>query len=247
MQNESIGKTEYSKSFWISIIAVFILVPVALYFTLKLGSRYYYVMSIVIMFISMIPFFVSFEKGKPGSRYLVTLAVMCAIAVMARTVFIWAPNFKPIGGIIMITAMAFGPEAGFMTGSLSLLTSDIIFGQGPWTPWQMFGYGMLGFITGYLAKIKWLEKHGKVKFAIIGFILQLLVVGPILDTCALFTMPQTINISSVLAIYISGVPINFGQGVATLLTVFFLKDPIMDKLIRLKTKYGVGGAIEKKA
>ena len=89
---------------------------------------------------SAIPFILVFDKKRPQARELVPIAVMAAIAVVGRTVFeiIPLPNFKPCSAIIIITAVAFGPEAGFLTGALTAFVSNFIFGQGPWTPWQMF-------------------------------------------------------------------------------------------------------------
>ena len=101
---------------------------------------------------SAIPFILVFDKKKPQARELVPIAVMAAIAVVGRTVFeiIPLPNFKPCSAIIIITAVAFGPEAGFLTGALTAFVSNFIFGQGPWTPWQMFTWGLVGFLAGIL-------------------------------------------------------------------------------------------------
>lgn len=99
-----------------------------------------------------IPFFLVFEKKKPQARELVPIAVMAALGVVGRTLFslIPLPNFKPVSAIVIITAVAFGPETGFLTGALTGFLSNFIFGQGPWTPWQMFCWGMIGFVAGLL-------------------------------------------------------------------------------------------------
>ena len=104
------------------------------------------------LIVSAVPFFLVFDKKKPQARELVPIAVMAAIAVVGRTVFeiVPLPNFKPCSAIIIITAMSFGPEAGFLTGALTALVSNFIFGQGPWTPWQMFTWGLVGFLAGLL-------------------------------------------------------------------------------------------------
>ena len=99
---------------------------------------------------AMFPFFVRFEHKKPQARELVTIAVMSAVAVASRAAFIMVPFFKPLTGIVMITGMALGPEAGFLTGAISGFVSNFIFGQGPWTPWQMLGFGLVGFLGGVL-------------------------------------------------------------------------------------------------
>ena len=99
-----------------------------------------------------IPFFLVFEKKKPRARELVPIAVMAALGVVGRTLFslIPLPNFKPVSAIVIITAVAFGPETGFLTGAVTGFLSNFIFGQGPWTPWQMFCWGMIGFVAGLL-------------------------------------------------------------------------------------------------
>ena len=111
-------------------------------------------LGLLFLLASAIPFILVFDKKKPQARELVPIAVMAAIAVVGRTVFeiIPLPNFKPCSAIIIITAVAFGPEAGFMTGALTAFVSNFIFGQGPWTPWQMFCWGMIGFVAGRLQK-----------------------------------------------------------------------------------------------
>lgn len=241
MSNEQIGKENRKKGrgFWLSIIVMVILIPLTIGISWYVGDRKYYVASVLIMVYSMLPFFASFERRKPQARELVTLAVMCAIAVASRAAFVWIPNFKPIGGIIMITAMAFGPQAGFMTGSLSMIVSDIIFGQGPWTPWQMFAFGLMGFISGFLAKAGILSREKPLRNAIIGFVMMVVITGPILDTCTIFTMAQMINTESVLAVYLAGLPVNISQGTAVFLCLLLLTKPMMEKLDRIKIKYGM--------
>lgn len=109
------------------------------------------ILAVVFLLASFLPFFLVFGK-KPQARDLVPIGVMAALGVVGRTVFqiIPLPNFKPVTAIVMITGIVFGPETGFLTGALTGFVSNFIFGQGPWTPWQMFSWGMIGFITGLL-------------------------------------------------------------------------------------------------
>lgn len=239
MQNERIESRKSSKNVWISLLVIVVLIPLTIAVTWHMGGRKYYVASVIIIFLSMIPFFASFESRKPQARELSTLAVMCAIAVASRAVFFALPNFKPIGGIVMITAMAFGPQAGFMTGSLSMIVSNMLFGQGPWTPWQMFGYGLLGFVTGLLARKGIMSEEKPLRNGIIGFVLMVLMVGPILDTCTVLTMAHLINPESLLAVYIAGIPVSVSQGIAVMLCLVFLTKPLLSKLNRIKVKYGL--------
>lgn len=241
MPNEQIGKEKrkFGRSFWLSVIVMTVLIPATVGISWYMGDRKYYVASVLIMIYSMIPFFASFESRKPQAREIVTLAVMCAIAVASRAAFIWAQNFKPMGGIIVITAMAFGPQAGFMTGAFSMIVSNMIFGQGPWTPWQMFAFGFLGFISGLLAKTGILSEKKPLRNAVIGFIIMVAIVGPILDTCTIFTMAQMINVESIGTVYLAGLPLNVSQGVAVSLCILLLTKPMTEKLNRIKIKYGM--------
>lgn len=220
-----------------SLIAI-LLMPVTILVAWKYFDSNYYVTSLVLIIYAMVPFFTMFEKRKPQARELVTIAVMCVIAVVSRGAFIWIDNFKPILAIVIITGVALGAEAGFLTGALSMLVSNMIFGQGPWTPWQMFAFGLTGFLAGAFYKIKIIDKS-KVKLCIFGAIIMMLVVGPILDTSTFFMGTTVINKEAVLVTYLRGVPVNAMQALATVLTIWFFSQPLFEKLDRIKTKYGM--------
>ena len=233
------NKTTRKPSFWISLAVIIILIPGTVAISTLLGDRHLYIASVIIMILAMVPFFVAFEGRKPDARFLAVLAVMTVIAIVSRVAFIWLPNFKPMAGIIIITAAAFGPEAGFMCGSLSMIASNIIFGQGPWTPWQMFCYGMIGFIAGFLAKGYIISKKHSIRSAIVSFFLVFILSAVVLDTCSVFYMMTNIGTESIIAVYIAGIPINISNALASALCVFLLLKPISAMLDRIKLKYGV--------
>ncbi|NLD20625.1 MAG: ECF transporter S component [Clostridiales bacterium] len=233
MQKKSISRT------LISVIAVIIFVPAAILIGWYMGDRQYYITGVIIIILSMVPFFVGFENRKPQARELVCIAVMCAIAVASRVAFIMVPHFKPIIGIIIIAGMAFGPAAGFLTGSISAFVSNFIFGQGPWTPWQMFSYGLAGFIAGLLTKAGVLKPEKRIPVTIFGGLIIMLIVGPLLDTCTVFTMASMVNTVSLAAVYLAGVPVNTVLAVCTMLTLLLLCKPMTEKLNRIKVKYGM--------
>lgn len=113
------------------------------------SSRKYYLTSVIIILLAMLPFFARFEVRRPQVSEIVLLAVMTAFAVAGRVAFYWAPQFKPVCAIVILTAVAFNAEAGFITGAAAGLISNMFFGQGPWTPWQMFGFGLVGFLPEF--------------------------------------------------------------------------------------------------
>lgn len=231
-------KNKLSKRTLLSIFIILILVPATILVAWKLGDRKYYLASVLIIIYTMIPFFMVFERRKPKARELVVIAVMCAIAVASRTAFIMLPHFKPMTAIIIITGIAFGAEAGFLTGAVSGFVSNFIFGQGPWTPWQMFAYGIAGFLAGLLYQ-KGVLKKDKIPLCIFGALCIMLIVGPLLDTCAIFTMSSNIEGIGIKAVYLSGLPVNAVHAVATALTLFLVSKPMFEKLDRIKLKYGM--------
>lgn len=207
----------------------------------KLLNSHYYLLSIAIILISFAVFFFSYEKKKPQARELVTLAVMSAVAVASRAAFVMIPHFKPMTAIIMITGMAFGAKAGFMVGAVSAFVSNFIFGQGPWTPWQMIAYALAGLIFGLLRKKGLVHEDKRIQTATIGAFVVILVVGIILDTCSIFTMGAVVTKGFIKTVFLSGLPVNIIHAVATLITLLILCKPMIDKLNRLKLKYGMSG------
>lgn len=209
--------------------------------TLVLGSRMpgktYYLTSTLMMIELLIPFFLAFEERKPQARELAVIAVMCALAVAAR-VAIPVPNFKAIYGIIMIAGISFGPETGFLVGAVSALSSNFFLTQGPYTPWQMMAYGAGGMLTGFLFRDGRLPRR-PLFMGLAGFFGVMLFVGPLLDTCTVFLAPVSINPGSILGIYASGFMVNISQGISTFLVLFLLGNPLLEKLERMKTKYGM--------
>lgn len=180
------------------------------------------------------------KSGKTiKAREIVTLSVLCAIAVASRAAFVMIPFFKPMSGIIMITGMAFGPGAGAVVGAMSAFISNFMFGQGPWTPWQMFAYAVAGLLAGLLRKREIMYEEKRIQTSVIGYLMIQLIVGPILDTSSIFTMGQAVTREMALAIYGSGVVPNLIHGIATFATLAILCKPMMEKLNRMKIKYGM--------
>lgn len=208
-----------------------------------LGGRAYVLTSVFVVLFAMLPFFVQFERRRPQARELVVLAVLCALGVAARAVFVWVPHFKPMAAIIIIAAIAFGRSSGFLVGAVTVLASNFIFGQGPWTPWQMLAFGSCGYVFGLLAERgvfprAHLSRGRLVALALAGGLFIVLVAGPLLDTSGLFYFAAAPTPSAALAIYLAGFPVNCIQGASVAIALFLLANPLLNKLARLRTKYG---------
>ena len=95
------------------------------------GKRSYAWISLCVAVLACVPFFVRFEKKTFDVRFLVMIAALVALSVVGRILFSPLPGFKPVTALVVITAMYFGGEAGFLTGALTALLSNFWFGQGP--------------------------------------------------------------------------------------------------------------------
>ena len=225
------------KSNIVTLIIFFLLIPATLFLGTKIPGRSYYITSTLMILELMVPFFMAFEGRKPQARELVVIAVMCAIAIVARTA-IPIPHFKAIFAVIMLSGIAFGPEAGFMVGAISAFASNFFYGQGAYTPWQMMAYGAGGMLAGFLfAKGRLPQKPWVM--AVFGFFATILWVGPLLDCSHIFLMLSVINRDSILAALLSGFPVNLSQAICTVLIMLLFGRPLLDKLDRIKLKYGM--------
>ena len=203
-------------------------------------NQNYYLISILMILLAFAVFFFCYEKRKPQAREIVTLAVMSAIAVASRAAFAMIPFFKPMVGIVMITGMAFGPRAGFLTGAVSGFVSNFIFGQGPWTQWQMFVFGLIGFISGILFR-KGLVKKNKLSLSIYGFIATIVIYGGIMNPTSIIMVQTKPTLDMVLATYAMGFPFDFVHAISTVFFLWFISEPLIEKLERIKVKYGLIG------
>lgn len=220
----------------IKYLCVFLVAPlIVLCGVFFLGDRKYAFVSLALSVVACIPFFVSFEKGKNDARRIVIIAVMTALSVAGRFVFAPIPFFKPVTAIVIITAIYLGAEAGFITGAFSAVVSNFYFGQGPWTPFQMFAWGLIGFLAGLLAK-RLLES--KVLLIIFGA-LSGVVFSFIMDVWTTLWADGTFNIARFIASITTAAPFTVVYMVSNVIFLLLLTKPIGRKLQRLKTKYGI--------
>ncbi len=223
----------------ISVIMLLVLAPVIMLLSLKLfESGNYYIAAVAIIILSIVPFYVFFEQRKIKTSEIVTLSVMIALCVASRAVMAYIPQVKPTCALVIVTAIAFGPNVGFLTGSLSMFVSNFIFGQGIFTPFQMLGMGLTGFICGLIFHKK-SYSNNKIAVSIVGGIACFLIYGLIVDSCSFLMMSTDFTFRSAIKIYLSGMSFNLIHGITTGILLFFINKPMTDKFNRLRIKYGI--------
>lgn len=226
------------KKYIISTICVLLLFAAAAAGFFLLDDRKYMTVSLAAAVIACVPFFIGFEKNKTSEREMVLIAVMSAISVISRFIFAALPHFKPVTAIVIITGMYFGCDAGFVTGALTAIISNFYYGQGPWTPFQMAVWGLIGFIAGLLNRKKLLENRlALVAFsALCGALFSVL-----MDIWTTLSADGTFSVNRYIMFVISSLPVMAEYVVSNVIFILILKKPIGKKLERMKTKYGLFG------
>ena len=102
--------------------------------------------SFAILGAGLVAGFAWYERSQPGSRMLALVATLAALAAIGRIAFAPIPNVKPTTDIVLIAGLVLGGAPGFVVGSVAALASNLLFGQGPWTPWQMAAWGLCGIL-----------------------------------------------------------------------------------------------------
>lgn len=225
-----------------AFVVICILIPITIWVGItKLNDRKYYFISMLILLEAIIPFFFLYEKRKPKARELVTVATMCALAVAGRAAFFMLPNFNAATAMVIISGVAFGAETGFIVGAVTMLTSNFIFGQGPWTPWQMFAMGVLGYLAGVIYRRRSVRKKifSKLSLCIFGGISCIVVYGGIMNPASVLMYYNDVSLHMIAAAYITGFPFDVVHGTGTVLFLWFAARPFLEKLDRIRTKYGI--------
>lgn len=238
IQNEK-SKRKILKRTKIATLLILFLIPLTIFIGIYyLGDKKYYFISLLIILETMIPFGFAFENRKPKARELVIISALCAIGVAGRTAFFMLPQFKPVAAIVIISGVAFGGETGFLVGAITAFVSNFFFGQGPWTPWQMFSFGIIGFLAGIMFQ-KGILRKTKTDMCVFGFLATFVIYGGIMNPASVIMWQSNININMVLSSYVMGMPFDFIHAVSTVFFLFLAAEPMLEKLERIKIKYGL--------
>ena len=233
-------KRNLTKRTVMASVAILLFIPLTIFAGIfYLDDRQYNLVALLVLLECMLPFILVFEGRKPKPRELVTIAVLCAIGIAGRSFFFMLPQFKPVLALTIIAGVAFGGEAGFLVGAVTMLTSNMLFSQGPWTPWQMFAMGIIGFLAGVLFKKGWLRRT-RVSLAVFGAFTAVIIYGGIMNPAAAFMIsPESINLQTLFAYYITGLPMDLVHGFGTALFIMLAAEPMLEKMDRIKVKYGL--------
>lgn len=193
-------------------------------------------LTIAVAIAGLVPFFMRFEISRPRPRDIMPIVVLAAIAAAGRIIFAPFPNIKPVSAIVIVSALCFGKQSGFLTGALAALASNMFFGQGPWTPWQMYSWGLIGYLAGVFNSVGVFRKN--IFVYIYGFV-SALIYGFILDSYYIVGFIYPVTLQSAIAGYLAGLPFSMVHAAATVVFLVPILGPWKKALERVKTKFGI--------
>ena len=210
----------------------FVLIPaIVILGIFAVESQYHALVSFFVAVSSLLLFLCGFEKKKIGSRRLVIVAVMIALSVVGRMF----PVIKPVTAFAVISGMFLGAEAGFLVGSFSALISNFYFGQGPWTPFQMLAWGLIGFLAGILASPL---KKSRLFLYFYG-ILAAVGYSLLMDVWSAVWLAGEFLPSFYFAKLLTSLPHTALYAASNVIFLILFAKPFSEKLGRIKIKYGV--------
>lgn len=235
---EEAGKKKLPRRTAAMAVTALLLIPLTVWFGMAfLGEGRYYAVSLLVIFETMLPFVLLFEGRRPSARELVVLAVLCAIAVASRAALAWLPEFKPVTALVIVAGAAFGGESGFLVGAVSAFASNFFFQQGPWTPWQMLAWGLIGFFAGMLF---YGRRAGRSRWTmcLYGGLSALVLYGGLMNTWDVLSVQGEVSWPMIWAACLRGLPMDLVHAAATVFFLLLGGQPMLDKLERVKKKYG---------
>lgn len=213
---------------WIIPLGV---VPLLVLLSVVLPTGNHLLISLSIAVFALLLFITGFERKLVGSRRLVLVSCITALSVVGRFI----PFFKPITALTIIAGIYLGGESGFLVGAMAALLSNFIFGQGPWTPFQMLAWGLIGLCSGWLQ----LPLRRSRPFLMLWGVLSGIAYSMMMDVWTVLWYDGAFRVELYLAALLTALPHTLLYSLSNLLFLWLLARPLGEKLDRIRLKYGV--------
>ncbi|MCI5639958.1 MAG: ECF transporter S component [Lachnospiraceae bacterium] len=228
-------------------------------------KEHYLLISVIVLILGLSPVLVSFEQRKPQAREIVMLSVLTALCVAVNVLCSHTIPLHAGTMLVILTGIALGPEAGFLVGALARLLCNFFDGQGPWTPWQMLTWGLLGLLAGfvfyrmgevsrYARSTQQTEAEQPLKksykdsiwcMTAFTFGSVVFLYGGIMNLAA-WLMSHALNPAdtpltgkALLAVYVTGIPYDISHGLGAAVCMFLFGEPLLTKIRRVQIKFGI--------
>ena len=216
----------------LSAITITLLASLSLFFA---DGKYFAAATFAAAVGCCLPFFAAFEDKKTSTRYVVLVAVLTAVSVAGRFMFAPIPFFKPVSAVVVVSGICLGSHAGFVTGAMSAVVSNFYFGQGPWTPFQMLAWGLIGFFAGVFSKKLSCNKILLSAYGVISAVFYSLV----LDSWSAVWIDGAFNPKRFTALFLTSIPVTFCYALSNVAFVLVVGIPLIRSINRIVKKYGI--------
>lgn len=194
-------------------------------------------MIVVAVILLLVLAYLYFEKSSMGSKEIGIIATLSSLAAVARVPFAPIPNVQPTTFLVALSGYVFGPYQGFLVGATTAFISNIFLGQGPWTPWQMLGWALIGAFSGLLGLIK--DKKGRPMsseaFAILCFIYGF-IFDWIMNLWHVVGFIRPLSFKAILAAYATGLTLDIMHAAGNFIFTIILFDQLYKVLARFKKR-----------
>ena len=181
--------------------------------------------------------FAWYERSHPSSKVLALVATLAALAALGRVAFAPLPNVKPTTDIVLLSGFALGGAPGFAVGAVAALGSNVVFGQGPWTPWQMVAWGLVGIIGAVLGAASG-RRMGRVPLAVACGAAGLLY-GAILDFSTWVTFSGSHTLAGYLAFSGTSLSFNIAHAVGNVVFCLAFGPAFVRALLRFRERFEI--------
>ena len=208
MSGGQVKTVEQSATGFVPELLVLALTPAALLVCAILDVNASAALTMLVAVTSLVLILVGYERSRPGLRQIMPTATLAAVAAAGRVLFAPVPYVKPVSAIAILAGAVLGRRNGFVVGALAALVSNFFFGQGPWTPWQMYSWGLVGYLSGLLPL-------GEGRAVYVWGVVSGLLYGAILNGWYVIGFVRPLTWQGTLAAYAAGIPFDVLHGVAT--------------------------------
>ena len=218
-------------------LAILLAVPAAMAVCTVFGVEQSALASLAVLLFALVAMARGLDRERPLLRQLMPTVVLGAVAAAGRILFAAIPDVKPVSAICIVAGATLGPSCGFGVGALAALVSNVFFGQGPWTPWQMYGWGLIGYLSGLFARSGLLERAWvRNLWAFVSALLY----GFILNGWYVLGFVRPLTWPGAIAGFAAGLPLDVIHGIATVVFLMLIWGPWRRSIARVVAKYGLG-------
>lgn len=192
--------------------------------------------SFIFAFLVLGVLFLFLERRKLPIASIMLVVTLCAVAAVGRIIFNFIPQVQPVSAVVIIAGLCLGARSGFLVGALSAFVSNLALGQGPWTPWQMLAWGVIGILAGVIGKTRF--KNNLPLLCCFSFFCGF-IFSVIVDIYTVASVGEQLNLPMALSIFAAGLLFNISHAAGNVVFILLFYRPAEKRIRRIQQKYRI--------